>query len=523
MAKVVTLPVSASQDAGADEHARAETQRKQRLFDWADAVLEQLGLVRAVAAARSIVELRTITFNMDSPAVDLAIRDALHPASGDRAEHFRGLREGSLRRILANRFVDMKREREAALRGGSQADWTDDLILDKKGKIKPVLANLVLILREGPAWKGVLAYNEFSARVVIKGSPPLERTAPGSPWTDHHESQARVWFQRQDISPSLGDVGRAVQTVARFAPFHPVRDFLGALVWDGVPRVESWLRDYFHVADSEYVRAVGPRYLVSAVARVYAPGCKVDHMLVLEGPQGKQKSEALRTLAVNDDWYTDRLSHVGTKDAAIETAGVWIVELSEMDAMTRATASATKSYLTRRSDRFRPPYAKHLVNLPRQCVFAGTINPPVGGYLKDATGSRRVWPIACRGVIDRAGLERVRDQLWAEAVHLYKAGMPWWLQTPELEALATAEQAARFAVDAWEEPVREWLGDRLDVTLWEVLEGALGLDPRYWSQSVQQRVTGILTRMGFEKCRPRTPKGREYRYRRDPPRKKNTC
>ena len=287
--------------------------------------------------------------------------------------------------------------------------------------------------------------------------------------------------------------------------------------------MESWLRDYFHVADSEYVRAVGPRYLVSAVARVYAPGCNVDHMLVLEGPQGKQKSEALRTLAVNDDWYTDRLSHVGTKDAAIETAGVWIVELSEMDAMTRATASATKSYLTRRSDRFRPPYAKHLVNLPRQCVFAGTINPPVGGYLKDATGSRRVWPIACRGVIDRAGLERVRDQLWAEAVHLYKAGMPWWLQTPELEALATAEQAARFAVDAWEEPVREWLGDRLDVTLWEVLEGALGLDPRYWSQSVQQRVTGILTRMGFEKCRPRTPKGREYRYRRDPPRKKNTC
>ena len=319
------------------------------------------------------------------------------------------------------------------------------------------------------------------------------------------------------ISPSAGDVGRAVQAAARHNRFHPVRDYFEALVWDGVPRLESWLQRYFHVEDSEYVRAIGPRYLISAVARIYEPGCKVDHTLVLEGPQGRQKSEALRTLAIKDEWFTDRLSHLASKDAALETAGVLLVEIAEMDALTKATSSTVKSFLTRRYDRFRPPYGKHPINLPRQCVFAATINPTVGGYLKDPTGSRRFWPVACRGMIDRDGLEKVRDQLWAEAVHQYKSGAPWWLETPELEALATAEQTARFVVDAWEEPIREWLGDRNDAgRLEQVLEHALGLARPRQTQSAQKRVVGILTHMGFEKRRIRTGEGREHRYQRDP-------
>ena len=150
------------------------------------------------------------------------------------------------------------------------------------------------------------------------------------------------------------------------------------------------------------MRAIGPRYLISAVARIYKPGCQVDHMLVLEGPQGKQKSTALRTLAVRDAWFTDRLSHVASKDAVLEMAGVIIVETAEMDTLFRASSSATKSFLTRRDDRFRPPYGKHPIRLKRQCVFAGSINPPANGYLKDPTGARRFWPVTCHGMIDRA-------------------------------------------------------------------------------------------------------------------------
>ena len=519
MVELIKLPVPASQDA--DDYARADTQRNQRLFDWADGVLKRLGLDKAVAAAKSIEELRKITLDVDSAEIALAIRDALHPASGDRQEHFRGLKEGGLKLILKNRFVELKKTGEAVLRRNRQPDWTDKLILDKDGKIVANLANVILILREAPKWKGVLGYDEFNARVVIRQRPPWGQEAPDSPWTDHHESLTRVWFQSERINPSAGDVFRAVQAAARHSSFHPVRAYFDSLVWDGVPRDDTWLIVYFHAEDSPYIRAIGPRYLISAVARIYEPGCKVDHTIVLEGPQGKQKSEGLRTLAVNDVWFTDRLSHVSSKDAAQEMAGVLIIEIAEMDALTRATASAMKSFLTRRRDRYRPTYGKHTVNLPRQCVFAGTINPPAEGYLKDSTGARRLWPVACRGMVDLAGLEVARDQLWAEAVHRFKAGAKWHLETPELEALASAEQEARFVVDDWEAPIVEWLKDRADVSVGEVLVHALGIAKERHSQSAQNRVVRILTnrRLGFSKHRPRVPGapgGRENRYWREP-------
>jgi putative DNA primase/helicase len=230
--------------------------------------------------------------------------------------------------------------------------------------------------------KGVLGFDEFAQRVVIhhKRPPWAGDEAPDAPWTDHYESLTRVWFQTQaKINPTLGDVGRAVQAAARANRFHPVKQYFAALVWDGTRRLDTWLVDYCHVEDAPFVGAVGPRWLISAVARVKEPGCKVDHVLVLEGPQGKQKSEALRTLALRDEWFTDRLSHVSSKDAAIEvSAGVLIIEIAEMEVLTRASSSAAKSFITRRDDPFRPPYGRHLTRCKRQCVFPGTINPSAG-------------------------------------------------------------------------------------------------------------------------------------------------
>jgi predicted P-loop ATPase len=343
---------------GAEDHARAETERKQRLFAWADRVLRELGLADRVGRANSLDELRRVTFDANAAEVELAIREALHPASGSKADYFAGLRSvGSLKRLLKMRFDVMKKQREAQLQGGRQggrqqstSDWTDELKLDDHGGVRPILSNYILYLRHHPEWKGVLAYDEFSARVVIRKRPPWGEEAPDAQWTDHHESLTRVWLQREDLKAAQGDVGRAVQAAARSNPFHPVREYLDALVWDGRPRLDTWLITYFHAEDSEYVRAIGPRYLISAVARVHQPGCKVDHTLILEGPQGRQKSEALRTLAIRDDWFTDRLSHIGSKDAVLETAGVLVVEIAEMDALMKATSSAIKSFLTRRHD-----------------------------------------------------------------------------------------------------------------------------------------------------------------------------
>jgi len=181
MADVVTLPVPVLPSA--DEHAQAETARDEALFSWADAVLKALGLDKAVAAAKSVEELRRITFDIDSTKVITAIRNALHPTSGRRQEHFSGLREGGLKIILKNRFAELKKTREAVLRHKRQpeADWTVQLILDKNDKIVANLANLILILRHAPKWRGVLGYDEFSARTVIRKRPPWGEETPEAP------------------------------------------------------------------------------------------------------------------------------------------------------------------------------------------------------------------------------------------------------------------------------------------------------------------------------------------------------
>jgi predicted P-loop ATPase len=516
MVEPIKLPVPASQDAEA--HARADSERKRQLFAWAELVLKQLGLDRAVARASSVEALRRITLDAGSAEVVLAIRDALHPSSGHRQEHFRGLKEGGLKQVLKNRFTELKKNRETALRRHKPADWTDRLKLDKQGKIIGNLANLILILCESPDWKGLLAFDEFNVRVVARGPLPLEEGVSGGAWTDHHDALARVWFLRNEIKASAGDVGRAVQTAARFNPFNPVRDYFESLAWDGVPRLDAWLQTYMHVEDSAYVRAIGPRYLISAVARIYEPGCQVDHTLVLEGPQGKRKSQALRALAVRDEWFTDQLSHLDSKDASIDVAGVRLVEIAEMKAILKVQASSSKSFLTRQYDKYRPPYGRHTIRVPRQCVFGATINPSADGYLTDPTGARRFWPVLCRGTIDLAGLKTVCDQLHAEAVQRFKAGAPWWLETPELEALATAEQDLRFKRDDWEAPIAEWLGERTNVSVEEVLKHVFGLADKQHSQSAQTRVARILVhRLRFTKHRPRVLGGREYRYQRKPP------
>jgi predicted P-loop ATPase len=502
------------------EPATDETDRKKRLYEWCDRLLAQLSLARKVAEANTVDDLRKIVLDLDAVEVELAIRDALHPASGAKADMFAGLREGMLKRVLKARFNSLKKDREAELTGGVRgqrgSDWTDDLKLDVFGRVRPLLTNLILFLRQHPKWVGVLSFNEFNVKVVIRKQPPWEAASPvDAPWTDHHESLTRSWFQQEDIAAGQGDVARAVQAAARHNQFHPVRDYFDALKWDGNARLDEWLVTYFHADDSPYLRAVGPRFLISAVARIYKPGSKVDHMLIFEGQQGKQKSEAMRTLAVNDDWFTDRLSHVGSKDAQLETAGVLLVEIAELDALIKAGNSTIKSFLTRRYDRFRPPFGKHVIHLARQCVFAGTINPPAGGYLQDPTGARRFWPVRCGGTIDRDGIERDRDQLWAEAIARYRAGAPWWLETAELEALATVEQKARFKADVWKEVVEEWIGRRTDVGLAEVLEKALGIPPKAQTHPAEIRVANILTDLGFTRRRVGRRSARSYRYQRE--------
>ena len=228
-------------------------------------------------------------------------------------------------------------------------------------------------------------------------------------------------------------------------------------------------------------------------------------------------------------WFSDELSDVGSKDAAMQIKGVWIIELAELDTLSRSETGAIKAYMSRSTDHFRPPYSKHVIDSPRQCIFVGTVNH--SSYLRDETGGRRFWPIKC-GRIDLDALARDRDQLWAEAVHLYQSGVHWWLDTQHLNVLAAVEQAARYDGDAWEEIVAPWLkqptvrSDRdghpfdpftsttASVTVSEILTDCIGKRQDQWTQQDKNRIARILQALNWERYKARIDGGRfEWRYR----------
>lgn len=323
---------------------------------------------------------------------------------------------------------------------------------DGPGQPKAIFLNAAIALREAPDWKGVLAFDQFALNVTTKKPAPHQDRA-GETWTDYDDQRTMQWLQRNGILVNSKVTGEAVQMVAQENPFHPVHDYLKSLEWDGKPRLGTWLIDYLGAADSPFVRAIGPRWLISAVARIFEPGCQVDHTLLLEGDQGIRKSSALHTLA-GERYFADHLSDLGSKDSRLELHGKWIIELEELDRVRRGDLPRIKAFLTARSDHFRAPYGRRTEDVPRGCVFAGSVNDD--SPLTDETGNRRFWPVKC-GSIKLDTLARDRDQLWAEAHERYRAGDKWWLETAGLDALAQAEQEQRYEPGIWDEVILEWL------------------------------------------------------------------
>lgn len=206
-------------------------------------------------------------------------------------------------------------------------DWLRHLLNNDRGAPRAVLANAITALRVAPEWDGVLGFNEFSMATVAVRRPPWPTGPEEAEWTDHEDRLTADWLQHHGIYVSVEIAGLAVQTVARDRMFHPVRQKLDRLNWDGTSRREHWLSLYLGVDANEYTSAVGARWLISAVARIYSAGSKADCALILEGDQGLMKSTALK--AVAEPWFTDELADLGSKDAAMQTRGVWVIEIAE--------------------------------------------------------------------------------------------------------------------------------------------------------------------------------------------------
>jgi len=224
------------------------------------------------------------------------------------------------------------------------------------------------------------------------------------------------------------------------------------LKWDGMPRLDNWLKTYLNAEGPEnYVSAIGRKTLCAMIARVFEPGKKFDQVLILEGNQGVGKSTAVRILA-SDPWFTDATLNVTNKDSVLTMGAVWIVELGELSGMKKADVDHLKEFISRTEDRIRLPYGKKIESFPRQCIFIGTTNND--DYLKDTTGNRRFWPVRV-GACDMEALRRDRDQLLAEATFAYEMGEPLYLEDEEMRALATLEQEDRVAYD----PMTDKLSD----------------------------------------------------------------
>lgn len=407
-------------------------------------------------------------------------------------------------------------------------DWKLQLLFTDNPPFKLLDAreNVYVFFKHHPTLKGLVAFDVFAQRVVLTRPPPWPRSGP-MVWGDHDDARAAFWLsQGPELRVrSLPTIKEGVMMAARENEVHPVRDYLTALTWDGTTRLGHWLCDFLGVEDTPYTRAVARFSIIAMIARVMRPGCHCRAVLVLLGPQNIGKSKVVAALA--DPWGADTPFRVSDKDTFQLIQGAWAYEISELDSFSRADQDAVKAFISSPRDRFRPPYAREVQDIPRQVVFMATANKL--SFIQDATGGTRYWPVMCKHV-DIEGLRGVRDQLMAEALAEFNQGALWWPEESDLVETFTDHQEMHQLPDLWLRVVANWLEDPDKRPPWVAHKGrlvqsvdptdvvlkALGFEASKISSTRQEvkRVEQILIDLGFEKVRSgRTVAGkRPYVY-----------
>lgn len=397
--------------------------------------------------------------------------------------------------------------------------WKKRIEVDNKGHVMSTINNAVLILEHHPDFAGRLGYDEMISAIVVTGDLPW-RTADNPRWTDTDDSQLRLWFEKNLRVSGKDKLIDAVAVAAAANTFHPLREYLHSLAWDGVQRLDTLFVEYLGAADSAYTRAITRKTLVGAVARAFNPGCKFDYVLTIHGNQGLGKSALMGKLG--GKWFSDTFLSTQGKESYEQLQGVWIMEIGELAGLRRAEVEAIKSYITKQRDTFRPPYGRHVMDFPRQCIFIGTTNDPQ--FLRDTTGNRRFWvldtPKPKKKDWSTITQEEI-DQVWAEAVVRYKAGEPLYLtgaladdaqlmqQTFEEDNPVFGQIAAylsRTIPDDWykrsEIERQVWLDDMEEGTVEreyisniEIVKEVFNGGRSYYGQNLKKDIKDAMTRM----------------------------
>lgn len=391
----------------------------------------------------------------------------------------------------------------------SESTWRAQLLYTDTGKPKALIENARIALTEHPTWKDNLYFDQFSQRLLT----PKRPWEGFGPWTDRDDIELACWLQREGIEVKPEAAAAAALVASR--PCHAGQDWLTSLIWDGIPRIDSWLIDYLKCNRTDgdrditnYLCAVGRAWLIGGIARMLDPGCQMDYCLVLVGEeQGTGKSSALKALA--HGWATTSIRDIRDKDASTtQLAGNWIVVFDELEALSKADLKQLKSYLTSRDDNFRSAYGHRAERVKRSQIFCGTTNDPQ--FLED-TQNRRFWPVAVpNSRIDVNLLERDHEQLWAEALELYRAGEKPYLQGETILALATEQQERYRADDPWLAPIDQYLrndrtrrllllqlDDDTPLRAEELLEHVIKKERGHWADRDIKRIARILSILGY--------------------------
>ena len=304
--------------------------------------------------------------------------------------------------------------------------WKLDLTWEKSSKgghkVAGTIGNVEMILENDPLLKDRIRFNEFSTQIDAHDMPWRKENMA---WDDNCDAYLHSYLEGYRTNGFTDKkVTKALLIVAQEHKYHPVREYLNALVWDGTPRVESLFIDHLKAEDTELYRNAALGFMVMSVKRIFEPGCNLQFMPVFIGKQGAGKSSLAQVLG--GEWVSSSAIDINSKDGYIVLQGKWIVEIAEMNSFSKKEASSVKSYISSSKDSYRPPYGQHNVDVKRQCIFFGTTNDIL--CLADSTGNRRFWPIECHATEEDAyarlkALEEKRDQLWAEAMHYYRTDM----------------------------------------------------------------------------------------------------
>ena len=385
------------------------------------------------------------------------------------------------------------------------------------GKLEPTNNNLVCFFtnkHEDPdnPLLDCVVFNDFTGEAMkTKWMPwdePKGKRFPtsGLEWTDSDSICLKHYLSNQKkFNISFNEIEFALLRVAKFTTVHPVKDYLNELEWDGVPRLEDWLIKASAAKDNSVNRALSKCMIMQAVHRIYSPGCQADMVIILEGAQGIGKTRLVRLLG--GDYYGCPDIDPGNKDTFANMQGLWFIEMPEMTPVRKKEADDLKAFITSKSDKFRPAYARRPINLPRQSVIVGTHNPDATGeYFVDNTGNRRFGPIDLGSKrIDEPKIAKMRDQLFAEASHLTLNGEPCHITNERVLKELQSVQESRLSTDSFSHPIQDYVikNEPFTTTTNDVWVEALGGDIKNCTTAVQRRIGTVLRTLGYYRSNSR--------------------